>query len=385
MDLSRSNIGAKFRRLRRAGDTPSPSLVNYKYTSANDKYREVYPTPSADTSKFDDWGMIYVFNIDRYFDKHYPRAHIWIGVDISFPFPSTRRKVSSTNSSTLWNSVNRGKKAKEKKKKKKKHSKRLYSRVQWARFIPGKNILWKIGDDCSTFSREEPPGSAIFFITFLISYPPSLRNCNTNSYCDLCWYQWQPLVVSLLVRARPPPPPFAPIERTPSSLPPSLLLVQTLCFIESELSPLLLPSRHRSTPPSILASLASSTSSRFRFRSGCQTGPLGVVAQPVRGSLWILLIKQHRRAAAAPTKRRLTGVTRVSLCSGPDERGKSGNGNPLQRRGKEGSRFSKTETSAKTETRRSAKEVESSSVFFICQDDLFGNEYLMIREGNHGE
>lgn len=62
--------------------------------------------------------MIYVFNIDRYFDKHYPRAHIWIGVDISFPFPSTR-KVSSTNSSTLWNSVNRGKKAKKKKKKKK--------------------------------------------------------------------------------------------------------------------------------------------------------------------------------------------------------------------------------------------------------------------------
>lgn len=62
--------------------------------------------------------MIYVFNIDRYFDKHYPRAHIWIGVDISFPFPSTRRKVSSTNSSTLWNSVNRGKKAKKKKKKK---------------------------------------------------------------------------------------------------------------------------------------------------------------------------------------------------------------------------------------------------------------------------
>lgn len=120
MDLSRSNIGAKFRRLCRAGDTPSPSLVNYKYTSANDKYREVYPTPSADISKFDDWGMIYVFNIDRYFDKHYPRAHIWIGVDISFPFPSTRRKVSSTNSSTLWNSVNRGKKAKEKKKKKKK-------------------------------------------------------------------------------------------------------------------------------------------------------------------------------------------------------------------------------------------------------------------------
>lgn len=49
------------------------------------------------------------------------------------------------------------------------------------------------------------------------------------------------------------------------------------------------------TPPSIPASFASSTSSRFRFRSGCQTGPLGVVvAQPVRGSLWILLIKQHR-------------------------------------------------------------------------------------------
>lgn len=34
--------------------------------------------------------------------------------------------------------------------------------------------------------------STIFFITFLISYTTSLSlcNCNTNSYCDLCWYQW---------------------------------------------------------------------------------------------------------------------------------------------------------------------------------------------------
>lgn len=35
--------------------------------------------------------------------------------------------------------------------------------------------------------------SPIFFITFLISYPPVVPvcNCNTNSYCDLCWYQWR--------------------------------------------------------------------------------------------------------------------------------------------------------------------------------------------------
>lgn len=149
-------------------------------------------------------------------DKHYPSAYTFGGIDISFPFPLD--SVKSLEYKFLdplelgWKSGKEGKEEEEKRKKKK-HSKRLYSRVQWAGFIPGKDILWKIEDDCSAFSREQspPPGSAIFFITFLISYPPSLRNCNTNSYCDLCWYQWQPLVVSLLIRARPPPSPsFSP-------------------------------------------------------------------------------------------------------------------------------------------------------------------------------
>lgn len=56
----------------------------------------------------------------------------------------------------------------------------------------------------------------------------------------------------VLLLLHPSPLPLRTIERTPSSLPPSLLLVQTLCFIESELSPLLLPSRHHpSTHPSL--------------------------------------------------------------------------------------------------------------------------------------
>lgn len=30
----------------------------------------------------------------------------------------------------------------------------------------------------------------LYYIPYFLS--TSLCNCNTNSYCDLCWYQWQP-------------------------------------------------------------------------------------------------------------------------------------------------------------------------------------------------
>lgn len=113
--------------------------------------------------------------------------------------------------------------------------------------------------------------------------------------------------------------PWVPVSK---GRPPLTLLVQILCFIESELSLLLLPSRRSPLSRSLLRLV--------RSFHGCQTRLslsfslslclflLGWFETSL-GSLWILLIKQHRRAA--PTKRRLTGVTRVSLF-GADERGK---------------------------------------------------------------
>lgn len=147
-------------------------------------------------------------------DKHYPSAHTFGGIDISFPFPlDSAKSLEYKFLDPLVLGERRQRRRRRKKGKKKNTRNGSIHGYNEQDSSPGKIFFGKSKTTArpSLASNLPRPGSAIFFITFLISYPPSLRNCNTNSYCDLCWYQWQPLVVSLLVRARPPPSPsFSP-------------------------------------------------------------------------------------------------------------------------------------------------------------------------------
>ena len=132
--------------------------------------------------------------------------------------------------------------------------------------IPGRIEATARGSSSSlshppTRNRPPPPpvsGSAIFFITFLISYPPA-----SVTVIQI------PIVIYVDINGNPSvswrPPPS--LLRFPPSAskgrPPLTLLVQILCFIESELSLLLLPSRRSPLSRSFLRLVCS-------FH-GCQT------------------------------------------------------------------------------------------------------------------
>ena len=185
-----------------------------------------------------------------------------------------------------------------------------------------KNIPDKIGMTARRSSVCHPPtgishpqlwiGHFLYYIPYFLS--TSLCNCNTNSYCDLCWYQWQPLGVVAFAALTPASPCRKDALHSPSSSRYYALLNQSCHCYCCLLAALPCPARFFDSFVRFMAARPDSLSlslSLCLFLLGWFETSLG--------PLWILLIKQHRRTP--PTKRRLTGVTRVSLF-GVDERGK---------------------------------------------------------------
>ena len=88
-----------------------------------------------------------------------------------------------------------------------------------------KNIPDKIGMTARCSSVCHPPtgishpqlwiGHFLYYIPYFLS--TSLCNCNTNSYCDLCWYQWQPLGVVAFAALTPASPCRKDALHSPSS------------------------------------------------------------------------------------------------------------------------------------------------------------------------
>lgn len=196
-------------------------------------------------------------------DKHYPSAYTFGGIDISFPFPLD--SVKSLEYKFLdplelgWKSGKEGKEEEEKRKKKKNTRNGSIHGYNERDSSPGKIFFGKSKTTArpslaSNLLPQDRPFSLLHslfpihqaFVT-VIQIPIVIYvDINGNPSSCRCSSAF------VLLLLHPSPLPLRTIERTPSSLPPSLLLVQTLCFIESELSPLLLPSRHHpSTHPSL--------------------------------------------------------------------------------------------------------------------------------------
>lgn len=193
-------------------------------------------------------------------DKHYPSAHTFGGIDISFPFPlDSAKSLEYKFLDPLVLGERRQRRRRRKKGKKKNTRNGSIHGYNERDSSPGKIFFGKSKTTARPSLASNPPLQDRPFSLLHSLFPihqafvtviqiPIVIYVDINGNPSSC--RCSSALVLLLLH--PSPLPLRTIERTPSSLPPSLLLVQTLCFIESELSPLLLPSRHHpSTHPSL--------------------------------------------------------------------------------------------------------------------------------------